>query len=1354
MTTAPSLFPPDGASASASAAALLESRRFLQSTLDALSAHLAVLDGHGTIIAVNAAWNRFGRENNFKSSGGGVGLNYLSVCDTAAGSSAEGAAAVMAAGIRAVAAGQSEEFQLEYSCHSPEEQRWFIVRVTRFGGKGPVRVVVAHENISARKRAEQVLQASEHLMRLALEAGNLGVFEHALDENRQWVSSKFCQIVGLPPQTSVSPEAWGERIHPDDRNRVLAGMERMVSEHAAFDLEYRLGLPNGNLRWIRAMSSPVMEHGKVSRIHGVVQDITDRKRAESELRKLSRAVEQSPASIVITDREGGIEYVNPKFCALTGYAFEEVRGQNPRVLKSGDMPDEAYRQLWATLTEGKEWRGEFHNRKKNGELYWESASISPIRDAGGNTTHFIAVKEDITERKKSESALRESDERYRALFDRSLDCLFVNDFEGRILDLNPSALALLGYRREELAALTFSALLIPDDLPRAVRVMEEVRAVGTQEALIEFTVLRKDGTHVEVEIKSALILRDGQPYAIQGMARDITQRRRAEKAMQEQIVLRERLAKIASTAPGIIYSFRLRPDGSTCIPYVSPTIEEFGGVRADDLVEDASPLLRLIHPEDLVHVQKSIAESARTMAPWRIEFRVRHPIKGLFWVEGQSTPEGQADGSILWHGFMSDVSERKRADEALATEQNLLNSLITTTPDMVYFKDRAGRFTRVNEALAKRNGLPDPNALLGKTDFDFFGEQYAHETGENEKRIMATGQPMIDKEESNVRPDGQIAWVSSTKMPLRDSTGTIVGIMGISRDITERKRAEESLRAAESLVRHSEERYRSLIDGAQDVIMTIGLDGAFTSLNPAVEAIKGLSRAEWIGRPFAPIVHPDDRPLALEMFQRVLRGEQTPVHELRGNPRLMGSVVMEMTLTTQKDESGKIIGLLGIGRDITERKRAEATRDRLAAILETTTDLVSIANPAGELVYLNRAGRTLLGVGPEEDLAKTVISEFLPDPTHHPILSEGIPTAIRLGTWAGETILLSRAGREFTVSQVILAQKAADGTPEFFSSIMRDLTAPNRARAEMENLKRQVTEHEESENRAHRALEHEQELNRIKDRFVSLVSHEFRSPLCVIDMAASLLDGYMERMTGVERSGSIHDIQRAVVRMTQMMEDLLVNEQFGAGKMECLPSRVDVEALARQLIAEELNRPGANCPIEFTLAPTAHEAVVDGVILRHILGNLLSNAVKYSPQAQPVTLEVKRVTAASPTESGGETPVGDRLQIKVSDAGIGIPAADLAKLFQTFHRATNVGNRPGTGMGLAIVKQCVDLHQGTIRIESDEGKGTTVWVYLPVAASGSLGEPAAPVGPALSNGPRLDDELRSDRSETNFPPQP
>ncbi len=198
-------------------------------------------------------------------------------------------------------------------------------------------------------------------------------------------------------------------------------------------------LPDG--RWYQAGDSVTSTGETVC----VRTDISTAKQAEQEMRKLHRALEQSPASVVITDIQGNIEYVNPKFEELTGYRFAEVKGKNPRVLKSGDKSPEEYRELWDSIMAGKVWRGQFHNKRKDGEIFWEAASISPVRDESGKTTHFIAVKEDITARKLAEDQLRMN----ATVFDTTSEGILVTDADTRIITVNPAFTRITGYQAEE-----------------------------------------------------------------------------------------------------------------------------------------------------------------------------------------------------------------------------------------------------------------------------------------------------------------------------------------------------------------------------------------------------------------------------------------------------------------------------------------------------------------------------------------------------------------------------------------------------------------------------------------------------------------------------------------------------------------------------------------------------------------------------------------------------------------------------------------------------------------------------------------------------------------------------------------
>ncbi len=193
----------------------------------------------------------------------------------------------------------------------------------------------------------------------------------------------------------------------------------------------------------------VGKEGAVEYIIGTGIDITDRERMESQLRKLSRAVEQSPATVVITDTKGNIEYANPKFFQLTGYGSEEVIGQNPRILKSGETLQEEYKRLWDTITSGGEWRGVFRNKKKSGEFYWESATISSIKDPEGVITNFIAIKEDITELKRITKELKESNERFHLLIESSQDGILAYDMDFRYTLWNKAMERMSGMPCEE-----------------------------------------------------------------------------------------------------------------------------------------------------------------------------------------------------------------------------------------------------------------------------------------------------------------------------------------------------------------------------------------------------------------------------------------------------------------------------------------------------------------------------------------------------------------------------------------------------------------------------------------------------------------------------------------------------------------------------------------------------------------------------------------------------------------------------------------------------------------------------------------------------------------------------------------
>ncbi|MBT3260189.1 MAG: PAS domain S-box protein, partial [Deltaproteobacteria bacterium] len=277
-----------------------------------------------------------------------------------------------------------------------------------------------------------------------------------------------------------------------------------------------------------------------------------------EIRKLSTAVEQSPSVIAITDLNGNLEYVNPKFTELTGYTNEEVIGQNPRTLKSRDQPDEMYEELWATISSGNTWRGEFHNRKKNGDLFWEAASVSPIFDKQGEITNYIKVAENITERKLTEEALRESEEKFRLISEQSLLAIGIIQ-DGHIIYANEMYSKLTGYSLEEIYGWEpygYARTVYKDDLPLVMKQSRKKQA-GDEDVITnyQFRGFTKSKEIVWWDLHSSTITYHGRPADLFTLI-DITERVTSEKdreALQAKLQHAQKMEAIGTLAGGVAH---------------------------------------------------------------------------------------------------------------------------------------------------------------------------------------------------------------------------------------------------------------------------------------------------------------------------------------------------------------------------------------------------------------------------------------------------------------------------------------------------------------------------------------------------------------------------------------------------------------------------------------------------------------------------------------------------------------------------------------------------------------------------------------------------------------------------------
>ncbi len=272
--------------------------------------------------------------------------------------------------------------------------------------------VLVFRDQTEERRTLSLLQETLEKYRLTLQSASMSSWDWDVPRRRVARDALWAERRGLDPSKSYSDETtWSEAVHPEDRPRVVVRLrEHLAGKTPYFEATYRIRSGKGDYAWILDRGKVIAwdEDGKPLRMIGVETDITAQKTLEARLRLLTRAVEQSPLSIVITDPSGQIEYVNEQFCRLTCYSPQEVIGQNPRILKSGQTPQETYEALWKTLQRGQVWQGVFCNRKKDGTLFWEEAVICPIVDDAGHISHYLGMKRDITAERQLEDQLAQA----------------------------------------------------------------------------------------------------------------------------------------------------------------------------------------------------------------------------------------------------------------------------------------------------------------------------------------------------------------------------------------------------------------------------------------------------------------------------------------------------------------------------------------------------------------------------------------------------------------------------------------------------------------------------------------------------------------------------------------------------------------------------------------------------------------------------------------------------------------------------------------------------------------------------------------------------------------------------------
>ncbi len=629
--------------------------------------------------------------------------------------------------------------------------------------------------------------------------------------------------------------------------------------------------------------------------------------------------------------------------------------------------------------------------------------------------------------------------------------------------------------------------------------------------------------------------------------------------------------------------------------------------------------------------------------------------------------------------LQAEIAGHKRTEEQLRVQTTALDA----AANAIMITDHNGTIQSVNPAFTALTGYTAQEAV-GQNPRIVKSGKYDEAFYRNLWQTISSGR-VWRRELTNRRKDGSLYDEEMTITPLRNADGVIARYIAIKQDITERRRAE-------SLVRQSEGQYRSLFDNARDAIFTIAVDGTFTSLNPAVETMAGLLRADWIGKPFAPMVHPDDLPLAREMFSRILQGEQTPVHELRGNPNLKRPALMEMTLTPQKDENGKIIGLLGIGRDITEQKRAEeelrASQKKFQDLFESSRDAIMTSEPPSwKFTSGNPAAVKMFGAKSEEEFISHRPWELSPERQPDGRASaekarEMIETAMREGSNFFEWTHRRIGGEEFPAT--VLISRMQSGEKVFHQATVRDVTEQKRLEAQLFQSQKMET----------------------VGKLAGGIAHEFNSILTAIIGQSELL--LNDLPSGSPLCKNATEIRNAADRAA-----ILTRQLLAYGRKQILqPEILDLNSILAGMDGMLRHLMGGEVEMQIVPAIGLQAVKADAGQIEQVIINMAMNAADAMPDGGKLTLETANVTLDQ--EYVGRVPdlkAGGYVMLAITDTGAGMSEEVKARVFEPFFTTKGVGQ--GTGLGLSTCYGILKQSGGHINVYSELGRGTTFKIYLP-----------------------------------------
>ena len=1138
----------------------------------------------------------------------------------------------------------------------------------------------------------------------------------------QSANSLFRELTGLSGEDEGSKELAGIIAGPEDRERVREYLDlHRKGYEAPSRMELQISTEKG-IFWTEwfVRFEPLTDQILVSMI-----DVSERRKAEEEVRKSEERFrllfDRTFDAIIMTDREGKIADANEAAARLLGYDKDDLLSVN---LLDFVLPRDRQVMMAAgnrALEKGTDYHGEISLVAKDGRPRTVEAGAVKV-ELGGND-YILASFHNVTEKTQAERALKESERRYRTLVETSPDAITLTDVTGKIIMLNRETVRIHGAQSEEdLLGMDAVDLIVPEERQRAIDNTQETLEQGTIRNA-EYRMLKMDGSVFSGEISASLIKdQEGEPFAFIGVVRDITERKEAEdklrkyrEELENQVQDRTRelheQSGFLETVINAAYDGIFVVDKNGKYMLVNPASRILAGDAPENWVGKRAG--STIHPDDIEKAARALIDAFQDKTP-QLQLRAKGVGKEYRTLNVKLTSlEWKGDKHVL--GVSTDVTDIREAEREKQESEQRYSLLAENINDVIWTMDLDTTLTYISPSCRNILGF-EPEEMLKMTVQDLFPQRHV------QTALEALREEFELEKDPNADPDryrvlemeqytkrGSTIWIEATTSFLRDRDGKVIGIVGVTRDATKRVEAERELerhrerledlvqertadltqeinerRRAEEEAKRSEEKYRTLFEDSIDTVYISSREGKIIEANESAVRLSGYTREELIGME-APELYqdPDDRKRFQEEIEKKGAVKDFEINMTAKGGRAVDAIV---TASIRRDGEGNVVGYQGIIRDVTEKRKSEEalkkSEEYFRSLIENASDLITIIDPMGKVVYESPSVKNVLGFTPEELIGENAF-EYV-----HPEDKEDLLKRF-MEAFSEE----NRKGRTVTFEFRSMHKDGSWRTLEATATNMLDDPLLDGFVVNS----RDVTERREMEKRED---ELKNELAAAKEvamagKFAAGVAHEMNNPLTAVSYYAQALEK-SKRITREDRE-RIALIKDSVQRIQGLISGLISFASVENAKFEKVNLN-DVVTQALDSIAHELeSRPE-------TLVKTELEESLPDIKgatthLFHLVTNLLINAMQ--------ALKEEKGSVKVKTES-----LAHAARLTVSDTGEGIKEEDMEKIFSPFFTRKSAGK--GAGLGLAIVSQIARVHGAELIVNSKPGEGTGFIVDFPV----------------------------------------